>query len=161
MARRTSVAGGTYTVPGLQRALRALPKEVQTELKAAAERIAQKVATDAGARARGQGGLSALVAGSLRASKGRTPAIRMGGATRLPASGAGWQRSRRGPGQGVGDAMWGAEFGGGRRSTTKQFLPWRGSGSSAGYFLYPTVRADSDFIADEYSEALLAALEAI
>lgn len=40
-------------------------------------------------------------------------------------------------------AILGAEFGGQRRSTTQQFRPYRGSGPRAGYFLYPSLRAES------------------
>ncbi len=36
--------------------------------------------------------------------------------------------------------IFGAEFGGGARPTTRQFPPWRGKGNSAGYMLYPTIR---------------------
>jgi hypothetical protein len=48
----------------------------------------------------------------------------------------------------------GAEFGGGGRSTTRQFPPHRGSGSDAGYALYPTIRAKTDEIVERYGEAL-------
>lgn len=37
----------------------------------------------------------------------------------------------------------GAEFGGGRRPTTRQFPPWRGKGDTAGYMLYPTLRDET------------------
>ncbi len=37
----------------------------------------------------------------------------------------------------------GAEFGGGRRPTTRQFPPWRGKGDTAGYMLYPTLREET------------------
>lgn len=37
----------------------------------------------------------------------------------------------------------GAEFGGGRRPTTRQFPPWRGKGDQAGYMLYPTIREET------------------
>jgi hypothetical protein len=40
----------------------------------------------------------------------------------------------------------GAEFGGGRRPSTRQFPPWRGAGRNAGYFVYPTIRGESDDI---------------
>lgn len=36
----------------------------------------------------------------------------------------------------------GAEFGGGRRSTTRQFPSWRGADRDAGYMLYPALRAE-------------------
>lgn len=38
----------------------------------------------------------------------------------------------------------GAEFGGGRRPTTRQFPPWRGKGDEAGYMLYPTIREETE-----------------
>lgn len=38
----------------------------------------------------------------------------------------------------------GAEFGGGRRPTTRQFPPWRGKGDTAGYMLYPTLREETE-----------------
>lgn len=34
-------------------------------------------------------------------------------------------------------AIMGAVFGGGRRPSTRQFPPWRGSGRDAGYMVYP------------------------
>lgn len=37
-------------------------------------------------------------------------------------------------------AILGAVFGGGRRSTTRQFPPWRGSGRNSGYILFPELR---------------------
>lgn len=48
----------------------------------------------------------------------------------------------------------GAEFGGGRRSTTRQFPPWRGAGRTAGYFVYPTIRDKSDDIMREVEDAV-------
>jgi hypothetical protein len=45
----------------------------------------------------------------------------------------------------------GAEFGALR---FKQFKPWLGNGPGAGYFIYPTIRADADRIADEYEGAM-------
>lgn len=60
----------------------------------------------------------------------------------------------------------GAEFGGGalyragnpksttgkRPGFTSQFEPWRGNGPDAGYFLYPTIRAETDEIVDRYGD---------
>ena len=50
--------------------------------------------------------------------------------------------------------IFGAEFGGGRRKTTRQFPPWRGSGGGAGYFVYPTIRGESGDISDELEDAV-------
>ena len=41
-------------------------------------------------------------------------------------------------------AIFGAEFGGGARPTTRQFPPWRGKGSDAGYMLFPTIREQTE-----------------
>lgn len=158
MARMTT----TYTkLSGLNRALRQLPKEASGRLKQAARGIAGLVADSAASKARSEGGIAALVAPTLRPANDRVPLVRMGSAQRLPESGDGWERDRSGPGQTIGDVIWGAEFGGGRRATTRQFEPWRGSGDTAGYFLWPTVRAKGDEIGVRYSEALKDALEAI
>lgn len=50
-----------------------------------------------------------------------------------------------------GDVFFGAEFGGGRTPTTKQFLRHRGK---AGYFFWPTVRKNKNNIATEYLNAI-------
>ena len=51
----------------------------------------------------------------------------------------------------MGDVFFGAEFGGRRRKTTKQFPPHRGKG---GYFFWPTVRRMRNEIAEEYLDAI-------
>lgn len=149
----------TYkTVAGLYKALSRLPKEASVQLRLASLEIATKVASEAASRAKSQGGLAKLVAPTIRARRDRTPEVRMGSARRLPTEGNGWKRSRKGPGQTVGDIIWGAEFG---AAAYRQFKPWRGNDSEAGYFLYPAVRAKSDMIEREYSAALLDALNSI
>ncbi len=149
------------SVMGLNTALRKLPKETIVRLRDASVVIAAKVAADAQGRAQQEGKLAALVGPSIRATRDKVPVVRMGGATKLPESGAGWTHSRSGSRQTIGDVMWGAEFGGQRRPTTGQFFPWRGSGAGAGYFLYPAVRGDETYIHDEYSAALNKALQDI
>jgi hypothetical protein len=51
----------------------------------------------------------------------------------------------------AGQVFFGAEFGGGRRPVTKQFLRHRGR---AGYFFWQAVRDNKSFIAKEYSDAI-------
>ena len=46
----------------------------------------------------------------------------------------------------------GAEFGGGRRPTTRQFPPWRGKGDTAGYMLYPVIREQTDENNEDFTE---------
>jgi hypothetical protein len=50
--------------------------------------------------------------------------------------------------------IFGAEFGGGHRRTTRQFKPWRGSGNDAGYFVYPAIRASVDDVSDQVEDAV-------
>jgi hypothetical protein len=50
--------------------------------------------------------------------------------------------------------IFGAEFGGGRRKTTRQFPPWRGSGGGAGYFVFPTIRGMSGDITDQLENGI-------
>jgi len=50
-----------------------------------------------------------------------------------------------------GDVFFGAEFGGGARPTTRQFLRHRGR---SGYFFWPTVRKMKDKIAQDYLAAI-------
>jgi hypothetical protein len=54
------------------------------------------------------------------------------------------------------DVFFGAEFGGGKKQTTKQFPPHRGKG---GYFFWPTVRKMRNEIAEEYLNAIERVME--
>lgn len=144
-----------YNVAGLNKTLRKLPKTASAELRDASQAIADKVAGDARGAATAQGGVARLVAPTIRAGRDRVPLVRMGSSARLPADG----RSRKGDRQTIGDVIWGAEFGGGARKTTQQFKPWRGNDTGAGYFLWPTVRGDRDFIEQAYGDAILDAID--
>lgn len=149
MAKLTAYA----TIDGLKSALRSLPREATGRLRDASVGIAGKVASNAASRARAQGGAAALVAPSIKATRDRVPVVKMGGSARIG--------DRKGTNQTVGNLIWGAEYGGGSRPRTRQFPPWRGAGSGAGYFLWPAVREDNAYIKEQYSMALLDALEAI
>lgn len=142
---------GYTNVAGLNKALKTLPKEASKRLRDAAQSIAIDVAATAAGRASAIGGVAKYVAPTIKAPRDRVPVVKMGGNSRLPGD-------RSGERQSVGDVIWGAEFGGGARPSTRQFSPHKGR---TGYFLWPTVRAENQDIADAYSEALLDALEAI
>lgn len=143
------------SIAGLNRALRALPKETRAELTDASKDIAEDVASGARSRA---SGLTGRIGGwkylgpTIRASRSSKPEVRMGGSRRIPGRKGGSSR------QTVGDLLWGLEFGGGSRPRTQQFLPHLGT---TGYALWPVVRERSDDTGQRYSEALLRALEAI
>jgi hypothetical protein len=135
-------------VAALNKMLRRLPKEASAELRDASVDIAEQVAQRAAGRARMVGGVAKYVAPTIRPRRDRVPKIAMGGTARLP--------GRTGKNQTVGDVMWGAEFGSDR---FRQFSPWRGNKDGAGYFLWPTVRDEGDFISDTYEDALLRAVD--
>lgn len=129
------IVSGEVRVDGireLNRALKRLGGEFPGELKEANREAADFVAAGARGRAVSLGSTAAHVAPSIRASAGQqSAAVSFGGAA-YPMAG-------------------GAEFGAIRY---KQFQPWRGSGSDAGYFVYPTIRDNSERIADTYVERL-------
>lgn len=147
-----------YTLDGARRALSSLPKELQSEVRRASKDIAGDVARSARGAASVQGGLAYLVGQTIRAVSDRFPTVSMGSGARLPRSGPGWSRQRSGPGQTINDVWGGAEFGSKRH---RQFRPWLGNGFSAGYFLYPTVRARGDEAFERWVGAVQAALDAI
>lgn len=135
MARSQKLRTGTVKVQGLRelsRALKAIGPEAQHELRDAAKTVATFVANDARARAMGLGSTAAHVAPSISPTGGVSGAgVGFGGAA-YPMAG-------------------GAEFGSYRY---RQFKPWRGNGPDAGYFIYPTIRADADRIFDEFDGAV-------
>lgn len=132
---------GTIQVEGLgalSKALADFGPEVRKELRKANYEVADDVADEAQGRALSVGGVAAHVAPTIKASAG------------LKSAGVALQ----------GDAAAGAEFGANRDGQRKrssgtyigyrQFKPWRGAGSNAGYFLYPTIRDNADQIKDTY-----------
>lgn len=139
----------TYTftrVAGFNKALRSLSKEASVELRGVSVELATGIATKAATRARSVGGsrVATLVAPTIRARKDRVPKIVAGGAGK------------------AGLVLWGAEYGGGARPTTRQFNPWVPSPSgrgSVGYFMWPTVREESGPALEEYGEALMRAVD--
>lgn len=132
---RNRVRSGEIKVRGLTElnaALRAIGNEAQGELRDASRVVANIVADDARANAYALGGVAAKVAPSIRASAGvRSAGVGFGGAA-FPFAG-------------------GAEFGSLRY---KQFKPWRGNQSDAGYFVYPSIRSNSERIAEEFADAV-------
>jgi hypothetical protein len=153
MAKQTAY----NNIAGLNRALRSLPKLAHAELRTASGVIASDIAAEAAGMAQRVGGVARYVAPTIKARRGDKPAVQMGGTALLPGRGGRANNAN----QRIGNVMWGAEFGGQRRDTTQQFQPWRGNKRGAGYFLWPTVRINSDDIMERYSEALLRAMREI
>jgi hypothetical protein len=142
-------------IAGLNRALRKLPKTAKAELTESSREIAEGVAEDARGRAQA---LVSRVGGwkylgpTIKAEKSSKPGIKIGGSRRLKGRGK-WPSAGQ---QTVGNLLWGLEFGGGARPTTRQFLPHLGQ---EGYALWPAVREHEERTMELYSEGLLRALE--
>lgn len=140
MARAQRVNAGTVRVSGmreLNKALREVSKETQGELKEASRGVAEFVASDSRSAAQSLGGVAAKTAPSISPVGGvKGAGVALGGA-RFPFAG-------------------GAEFGSVR---FKQFKPWRGNSSGAGYFVYPSIRRNAERIEDEFTAAVEALLK--
>lgn len=110
------------------RVLRRLPKVAQRAIDAATDRFSRRQAVKvklAGRRASRQ---AAAVVPAIKSGRiGGSPAIQMLASTPV----------RRGAT--AGDMFYGAEFGGGRRPSTRQFPTYR----STGYWFWPTLRQDA------------------
>lgn len=138
MAKTTRVktGEGALRVEGLNEMilrLKALETGAEVGIRLANKAAATTVATGASGAASALGGVAAHVAGGIKATAGvKSGAVSLG----------------------LDPAAAGAEFGGRGRATTQQFQPWRGSGSGAGYFLFPTIRRDSEQINTTYRAAL-------
>jgi hypothetical protein len=133
-------------VAPIRKAIKALGDPAVTkEFKAAGKHITDDLVIPAArSKAAGLGAMYARAATTLRAANvAQGAAVRYGG--------------------GVAWAM-GAEFGAGqnasrntRRGTVKgwnQFRPWKGSGSSAGYFVWPTIHERDALIVAAYAAGI-------
>lgn len=106
---------------------------------------AELIVARARVKAAGEGRQAKAAAKTLRAVKSRVRSEVVLGGTKAP-----WAL--------------GSEFGANQRKPRKrtsgtyqgfnQFKAWRGAGESAGYFLYPTIRASQDEIEEQYLNAL-------
>lgn len=158
-----------FVVEGLKEVLREYSQASPTfnrELRIAAQEVAEGLLEKVKARAnslpahgRNTGGRSqaATVVNGLKARRDRVPTIKLSkdalypsvsrpNADRVRNSSRGTQARVR-----MGHVFYGAEFGGARRSTTKQFTPWLGN---TGRFFWPTVRDNRSFIITQYLEVL-------
>lgn len=156
-AKFTKKITGDVEIFGLkemQRALRHAPAETRKRVNAGSKEVAEHVVQLMKVRARTipHARQYELVVPSLKALAGRTPRMRIGGAT--PKARVSRRAKRRpSPGQ----FIYGVEFGGGakkrtsRGGSTKQFPPHRGR---KGYVIFPTITASHEFIKKEYSRQI-------
>lgn len=128
-------------VDGVQQLLRALSKidkDLQAQVRDASQAIAQQLVDTASSRAVTP--LQRLAMSGVKVRRDRIPSVAVG-RTALPGH----------PGVKASDVFFGAEFGGGRRSTTRQFPAHRGR---RGYFLYPAARDQGRRFYDLWATAI-------
>jgi hypothetical protein len=126
---------------GIEETLRAfnrLPKEANKSLRERSKALAQVIAGKAQSAGRGSSAQSALVAQTVKARSDRIPKLAAGGAKRVGRN--------RTPAHKI---FFGAEFGAGSR--LPQFRPHLGR---EGYWLYPTVRANTEETAKAWQDVL-------
>ena len=113
-----------------------------------AEDLRQKVIIEAGTVSRARQAVA--VAKGLRVIKSeRLPTLELRGSSPFPSKSRPPRKRKKMVTRS--DVFFGAEFGGGARPTTKQFLRHRGQ---SGYFFWPTVRKRKNQIAKEYLEGI-------
>lgn len=135
MAKSTRLKDDAVRVEGLNELilrLKALETGAEVGIRLANKASATLVAHGAIGAAQSLGGVAAHVAPSIKASAGvKSGSVAFGGGDYPMGAGA--------------------EFGGQGRPTTQQFQPHRGT---TGYFVYPTIRRDSEAINTTYRESL-------
>jgi hypothetical protein len=147
VARRTVRMGIVVEgLPEARRVLRSLPDEARDEARAISTRISEQAV--AWVEAAASTPQQQLALPSLRAVGGQIPGVRAGGSQRVTTS--------EGRSPTAGSVFFGGEFGGGARPTTQQFPPHRGR---RGYWFWPTLRAKTGEMVEEWTEALDALAE--
>jgi hypothetical protein len=146
--------GNTVIVKDLFETLRKFSKaspQFNKEMRKVAYTIARdleaKVRIEAGTVSRASQAIQ--VAKGLRASNERIPTIKLRGKESFVSKSR--PNSKRKTKVTRADVFFGAEFGGGARRTTLQFLRHRGQ---SGYFFWPTVRKRKNAIAKEYLDGM-------
>ena len=159
-------AGNTVEIKDLYETLRKFEK-ASSEFKKELRKVAYTIAKDLSAQVKVEAGAAGAsparsrqylqVAKGLRANNDNIPTIKLRGnepfrSTTRPVN-KNDRKKIKGRKQKVvlSDIFFGAEFGGGATSKTKQFLRHRGQ---SGYFFWPTVRKRKNEIAKEYLEGL-------
>jgi hypothetical protein len=153
-AGTAAVAGNTVIVKDLFETLNKFQKaskEFNGEMRKVAYQIARdlegQVRIEAGTVSRASQALQ--VAKGLRAKNDRIPTIGLRSKEAFISKSR--PNSRRRKPVTRGDVFFGAEFGGGAKPNTRQFLRHRGQ---SGYFFWPTVRKRKNEIAKQYLEGI-------
>ena len=135
------------TLNKFQKASKAFNGEMRKVAYQIARDLEGQVRIEAGTVSRASQAIQ--VARGLRAKNDRIPTI--GLRSKEPFISKSRPNSKRRIKVTRGDVFFGAEFGGGARRTTLQFLRHRGQ---SGYFFWPTVRKRKNEIAKEYLEGI-------
>ena len=145
-ANKTGVAIEMFGMDDFLRDLRRAPKETRKAVSQGSKEIAETVLVRMKQRSRTVFHASQYqtIVPSLRAVQGTVPKIKAGGAKKAAVS-----RKKTRPASG--DIFFGVEFGGNRRSTTRQFPHHRGR---KGYVLFPTIIKMQGFIKKEYTDQI-------
>ena len=134
-------------------------KNFNKEMRIAAEQVAELLVVAAKYEASSvtRNRQASEVMKGMRAQRDRIPTIKLNEKSAFQSQSSKFTSARSPNGRRVkrkvtrGDVFFGAEFGGGRSPTTKQFLRHRGK---SGYFFWPTVRKNKNNIAKEYLDAI-------
>ena len=153
-AGEAAVAGNTVIVKDLFETLRKFSK-ASSEFNKEMRKVAYTIARDLEGKVKieaasvSQASQAIQVAKGLRASNDRIPTIKLRGKESFVSRSR--PNSKRKTKVTRADVFFGAEFGGGARRTTLQFLRHRGQ---SGYFFWPTVRKRKNEIAKEYLDGM-------
>jgi len=153
-AGTAAIAGNTVIVKDLFETLRKFSK-ASSEFNKEMRKVAYTVARDLESKVKleattvSRSSQAIQVAKGLRASNDRIPTIKLRGKESFVSKSR--PNSKRKTKVTRADVFFGAEFGGGARPTTKQFLRHRGQ---SGYFFWPTVRKRKNEIAKEYLDGM-------
>lgn len=141
------VEGLTDILNDLQKIEPNFNKEMRKAGQAVAQLLVNEAVKEAASVSRARQALEVMK--GMRAQRDRLPTIRLNHKSGFVS------KSRPNRDRKVkvtrGDVFFGAEFGGGARKTTDQFLRHRGR---SGYFFWPTVRKEKRNIAAEYLNAI-------
>lgn len=144
-----AVEGLTDILNDLQRIEPTFNKEMRKAGKAVAQLLVNEAVKEAASITRARQALEVMK--GMRAQSDRLPTIKLAHSSGFVSK----SRPNRGrkPAAKVtrGQVFFGAEFGGGARKETRQFLRHRGR---SGYFFWPTVRKEKKNIAQEYLQSI-------
>ena len=151
MAQKPMVAIEMFGMDDFLRQLQRAPKETKKAVKQGSKEIAESVLVRMKQRSRTvfHANQYQIIIPSLRAVQATVPQIKAGGAKKAATHRRVIDGKKKLPASG--DIFYGVEFGGRRRSTTRQFPPHRGR---KGYVLFPTIIKMHGFIKKEYTDQI-------